>query len=243
MLKLMTFGPAFGLADPSPFCLKAMILLKMAGLPFETEVGDVRKMPKGKIPVLVNSNGQMVPDTTLMRFHLETEHGVDFDVGLSPAERGAAWAFEKLCEDQLYFATVHERWLIDANFDAGPRSFFDAVPAPMRPLVIMMVRKQVKRDLHGHGLGRHSRDEIVTIANRGFDAISAYLGDKPWLMGETPCGADASVWSAVAAAAVECFDSAITRHVNATSNLVAYRDRGLAHWFGSEAATGQADAA
>jgi len=33
MITLYSFGPAFGLPDPSPFVTKAATLLKMAGLP------------------------------------------------------------------------------------------------------------------------------------------------------------------------------------------------------------------
>ncbi len=45
MITLYTFGPAFGLPDPSPFCLKAMALLKMSGLEHTCTPGDVRKAP------------------------------------------------------------------------------------------------------------------------------------------------------------------------------------------------------
>lgn len=231
MRKLLVFGPAFGLPDPSPFCCKAMVLLKMAGLAFEPTPADVRKAPKGKFPVLVEDDGSLVADTTLIRMHLETTYGTDFDPGLSAVDKGIAWAFEKLAEAELYFAITHERWIVTENFDAGPRTFFDAIAMPMRPLVVTLVRRQIKRDLHGQGMGRHSRDEIATLAARGFDAISAQLGDKPWLMGEQPCGADAAVWSMVACAAVARFESPITRHVLSTPNLITYRDRGLATWF------------
>ena len=37
MITLHTFGPAFGLPDPSPFATKGLVLLKMSGLPFKTE--------------------------------------------------------------------------------------------------------------------------------------------------------------------------------------------------------------
>ena len=51
MITLHTFGPMLGVPDPSPFCIKAMALLKMSGLPFEVVPGaDPRKAPKGKIP-------------------------------------------------------------------------------------------------------------------------------------------------------------------------------------------------
>src|SRR5436190_8140000 len=37
MITLYTFGPAFGLPDPSPFVTKVEVLLKMAGLAYGTD--------------------------------------------------------------------------------------------------------------------------------------------------------------------------------------------------------------
>ncbi len=96
MRNLEVFGPGFGLPDPSPFCMKAMVLLKMAGLQYETSICDPRKAPKGKGPVL-HDDGSLVPDTTFMRWHIEEKYGFDFDSGLSDQRRGISWAIEKLC--------------------------------------------------------------------------------------------------------------------------------------------------
>ncbi len=78
MLTLQIFGPAFGLPDPSPFAMKGEMLLKLAGVDYRTEAGDVRKAPKGKFPVLIDGD-TTVPDSTFIRFHLEDRHGIDFD--------------------------------------------------------------------------------------------------------------------------------------------------------------------
>jgi len=37
MITLYSFGPGFGLPDPSPFVTKAEVLLKMAELPYRTD--------------------------------------------------------------------------------------------------------------------------------------------------------------------------------------------------------------
>ena len=54
MITLYGFGPAMGLPELSPFVTKAHILLKMAGLPYETVTtfGGFRKAPKVKIPYI-----------------------------------------------------------------------------------------------------------------------------------------------------------------------------------------------
>jgi glutathione S-transferase len=132
MITLYSFGPAFGLPDPSPFVTKAEVLLKMAGLPYKTDTGGFNKAPKGKLPYIID-DGDTIADSTFIRWHLEQKYHIDLDRGLDAEQRAIAWAFEKMLEDQLYWAVVHERWMDDANFDKGPRTFFRKIPAPMRP--------------------------------------------------------------------------------------------------------------
>lgn len=230
MITLYTFGPYFGLPDPSPFVMKAEVLLKMAGLPFAIDTGGFSKAPKGKLPY-INDDGEIVADSTLIRLHIERKYGFDFDAGLSASERGIAWAFEKLCEDHLYWVGLHARWMVDANFDKGPRRFFDAVPAPLRPFVVGMTRRQVKRNLWGHGMGRHTLAEMDALAVRDIDAIADFLAEKPYLMGKAPCGADAAVLPFMAHALCPLFETAIRTRSEQRPNLVAYRDRLMQQYF------------
>lgn len=230
MLTLYTFGPHFGLPDPSPFVTKADVLLKMAGVPYRTDTTGFKKAPKRKLPYL-DDGGLLVADSTFIRMHLQRRYDIDFDAGLSPSERGVAWAFEKMCEDHLYWAVLHARWMIDANFDAGPRRFFDVAPAPIRPLIVAMVKRQVRRSLWGHGFGRHTEEEIAELAVRDLGAIADFLGDKPYLMGARPCGADATVFAFVAACFPTRFKTPIRIAAELQPNLVAYRDRMLGQYY------------
>lgn len=230
MIKLHVFGPAFGMPDPSPFVIKADLLLKLSGQPYEATRVDVRKAPKGKLPVIVD-DGVTVADSTFIRFHLEDKYGIDFDAGLSPAERGAAWALEKLCEDHLYWIEVKNRWMENANFDKGPRRFFEAVPLPLRPVVTTMIRSRVRKALWLQGLGRHSAAELTRLGKRGIDSISAILGDKPFMMGPKACAADATAFAFVASLLCKHFDSDLRIYAEGKPNLVAYRDRGMQLWY------------
>ncbi len=230
MLKLQMFGAAFGLPDPSPFAMKGEMLLKLAGLEYTTETGDVRKAPKGKMPVLVDGD-TVVPDTTFIRFHLEDKHNIDFDQGLSARDRGIAWSVEKMLEESLYFAVMYERWEIDENFDRGPRMFFDTIPAPVRGLLVRMIRKQVKRNLWGQGTGRHSRAEICRLAKRMLTSLSDVMGDNKYLMGSRVCGADASVFPFVAGSLCPVFESEVLTHARSHKNLVEYNQRMMAEFY------------
>jgi glutathione S-transferase len=230
MITLYVAGPNFGLPDPSPFVSKAEVLLKMSGVPYGTAPMSFGQAPKGKIPY-IEDGGKLMGDSTFIRFHLEDKYGVDFDKGLSAADKATAWAFEKMCEEQLYWAIVHARWMDPANFDKGPRVFFKAVPAPLRPFILAKVKRGVAKHMHGHGIGRHTKAEIERLAARDLEAISAFLGDKPWLMGESPCGADAAVWAMVAGALCPHFETQVRSAAEAHPNLAAYAQRGLARWF------------
>jgi glutathione S-transferase len=230
MMTLYTFGPMFGLPDPSPFCMKAEVLLKMAGVSYTLNHAGFMQAPKGKQPYL-DDNGVTIADTTFIRWHLEQKHGADFDKGLSSEQKAAAWAFEKLCEDNLYWGVVRDRWMIPANFDNGPRAFFNPVPALLRPLIVAKALREVKRNLHGQGLGRHSIADCEKITIAGVKAIADFLGSKPFLMGDTPCGADATVFSFVSGMMCPLFTGPIHDAAAGHANLVAYRDRGMAKWY------------
>ncbi len=230
MITLFTFGRLFGLPDPSPFVAKAEVLLKMSGLPYRTDTSGFNKAPKGKLPY-IDDDGTIVADSTFIRWHLEMRHGTVFDTGLTDEQKGIAWAVEKLCEDNLYWVIVDSRWIIDPNFDKGPRAYFKDAPALVRPLITGMVRRKVRRDLQGQGLGRHPRAEIERIAAAGFDAISRVLGPKPWLLGNAPCGVDATVWAFVTSAMAPHFDGPIRASVVRHANLAAYVERGYQRWY------------
>jgi glutathione S-transferase len=232
MITLYTFGPAFGLPDPSPFVTKAAALLKLAGLAYATNTGGFGKAPKGKLPY-IDDGGTIVADSTFIRTHIEARYGVDFDKGLSPHERGVAWAVEKMLEDHLYWGVVHSRWMDDRNFNVGPITFFQKVPALVRPLVIAMIRRQVRRTLHGQGIGRHSPAEIASLMNRAIDALAAILGDKPYLMGNEPCGADATAYAFTLGVLCPAFESPMRGRAASHANLVAYAERMRARFHGA----------
>ena len=231
MITLYTFGPAFGLPDPSPFVTKVELLLKMAGLPYRCDTGGFRKAPKGKLPYIDDDDGERIADSTFIRWHLERKHRIDFDRGLDPAARAAAWAFEKMAEDHLYWAVVHERWMNDDNFNKGPRQFFRQVPAPARPLLIAVIRRQLRRTLRGQGTSRHSTAEITELATRSIDAIADHLGDKPFFMGAEPTGADATMFAFVAGALCPIFDGASRIAVARHDNLKRYVGRMTARFY------------
>ena len=232
MITLYGFGPAMGLPEISPFVTKAHILLRMAGLSYETQanVGALLKAPKGKLPY-IRDDGEVVSDSTFIRFHIEKKYGFDFDRGLSAAERATGWALERMCEEHLYWLIVDVRWLDDANFRAGPAQIFASLPAPVRPLIEAHVRRTMRRTLRLQGLGRHDAAARLELAKRDFLAISDILADKPYLFGEEPKGADATAGAFVIGALAKAVKTPLADAARSTPNLVAYADRMTRRFF------------
>jgi len=230
MITLYTFGPQMGLPDPSPFVMKAETLLKMSGLPFRTDTTGFPKAPKGKLPY-IDDDGEKIADSTFIRWHLEKKYQIDFDRGLTPEQRAIAWAFEKLAEDHLYWVLVDARWTSETNFDKGPRNFFRVVPAPLRPFVVAMVRRQVRKNLHAHGMGRHNPADIAALGSRAVDAIANYLGQKPFFMGAEPTGVDATLFAFVAGALCPTFDTPVRTAAERHENLKRYVGRMSARYY------------
>ncbi len=221
MITLYTFGPAFGLSDPSPLVVKTMVLLRMAKLPFTTNTKGFGKAPKGKLPY-ISDDGQLIADSTFIRWHIERKYQHDFDAHLNAEQKAQSWVIERMLEDHLYFINSAERWIVDDNFRRGPARFFDPVPWPMRGLVRWMVRSKIRKALHLQGTTRHSRDERVQLATRDIDALASALGSKLYLFGDQPCGADATVYAFVSGLLCAHFDSPLLVAVQKHSQLVSY---------------------
>jgi glutathione S-transferase len=231
MLTLHTFGPFMGASDPSPFVLKAMALLRMAGVPYRPVVGNPLTAPHRFLP-MIEENGAKTPDSALIRAWIEQKHGFDFDQGLTAAERAVALAMQRLCEDHLYFALLHARWCDDAVFALGlGRHMFEAFPPPLRPLIKTVLRRANTARLRGQGLGRHGGEQVAAFGVQDIDALAAFLADKPFLMGAGPCGADASLFGTIEAILTPPLPIALRAAIAGHANLVAYRDRFARRYF------------
>ena len=230
MITLYGFGPFFGLPDPSPFVLRTEIQLKLAEIPFGKARATPRDAPNGKLPY-IEDDGEVIADSTFIRDHMERKYGADLDRGLTRDMRARAWATERMLEDHLYWAILHLRWADERNFAKGPARFFDTLPRERRDFARENARRRVLESLHAHGLGRHNKTEIEDLGHRSVAALSALLGNKPYLMGPEPCGVDATAFGMVAALLTPWFESELRRYAESHRNLVTFRDRMLAEYY------------
>ena len=230
MIDLYCFPPAFGLPSPGPFAMKTEVHLQMMGLPYTKRFEGYAGAPKGKLPY-IDDGGIVVADSTFIRLHLERRYERDLDAGFDDGQRAIAWATERLVEDQLYWAIVYTRWAVDANFEKGPSHFFDRLAADVRDIARQKQRDAVLGYLRGQGFGRHNLAEITQLAEIGYTALARLLGDKPYLLGARPCGADASIFGQLASVLTPFFAGPVRESARRHANLVAYADRMMAAYF------------
>jgi glutathione S-transferase len=228
-ITLYTFGPGFGLPELSPFALKTEVQLQMAGLAYHKQLGGYPKAPKGKLPFI--DDGEIVADSTFIRAHLESKHGIDLDAGLDGAQRALSWTIERMLEDHLYWGMVHFRWQVRENFDKGPAHFFDGAPEHLRAQLREEAFERVKRTLHGQGLGRHAEHELVELAARSLSALSTLLGHKAYLLGDRPRASDATAFGMLASLLTPFFESPLRTRALAHHNLVAYTARMMRQYY------------
>src|ERR1700758_1218176 len=230
MITLYGFGAGFGLPEISPFVTKTEVQLKMAGLAYRKERAMPPASPKGQLP-FIEDDGVAVADSTFIRAHIERKYGFDFDDGLDRAERAQAGAVERMIEHHLYWALVGARWVDPENFAKGPTHFFDGAPEHLREKLREDAQFRVAENYLLSGLGRHGPDEDIDLAVRSLFALSVQLGDKPYLMGNAPCGTDATAFGALAGILTPFFDSPLRERTEKFDNLTAYVGRMMQQYY------------
>jgi glutathione S-transferase len=227
MIKLYQFEPAFGLPNASPFCMKLENYLRMAGLPFEIPPATMRefqKAPKGKMPY-IDDNGKILADTSFIIDHLKTTYGDKLDGWLSAEQKAVALAFQRMMEENLYWAVVHTRWVEPEGWAKTKAAFFDKLPVPMKWFVPTLARRGLVKEMYGQGIGRHGREEIYAIGKRDITALADFLGQKPHFMGESPCSLDATAYSFLANLIWPPVESPLKQHAQQYPQIEAYCQR------------------
>jgi glutathione S-transferase len=176
----------------SPFGLKMETYLRLAKIPYKN-LHDKKRSSKGKIPC-IDYNGQTLADTSFIIEFLTKERGIDVNSHLTPAEKGIARAFQKMFEENTM-------WVIPLCRIIWSRDWFTPILKtliPIRLLRNVVLPRIVKKSTYAHGIGRHSKEEVMGIFDKDMQALSEFLGDKKFLMGSKPCIEDCGIFGVLA---------------------------------------------
>ena len=241
-IKLHKFGEAWGLADPSPFCLKLESFLREAKIDYEAVPFDprqsFRRAPKGKIPFIEDEDGTLIGDSTLIIGRLSQRRGIDLDAPLDGRERAISHAFRRMLDEHFYWVGVYARWCDEPGWSMVRDRFFRRMPAVMRPVATAMAKRGMVRALQAQGVGRHAREEIYKLGTADMRALSDLLGDNRWFFcTDTPTLLDLWAHAFVAEIVVPPIPSPLRDATLALPNLSAHVERVQSRLYG--AASGQ----
>ncbi|MEL6464904.1 MAG: glutathione S-transferase family protein [Pseudomonadota bacterium] len=224
MLTLVTYPPAFGQPSGSPFCVKALYLLNLSGLPWQRkDTADPRNWPKGKLPALWVDD-EIIGDSDNIRAWLEAR-GARFDDGLSDLDRATSRAFIRMAEEHMYFHVVMDRWGDKAVWPLVRDTYFAAIPTFLRTFITRSIRRMLLRGMDTQGLGRLTAGERLERIEPDLRAITDRLWHGPFLFGSQPSAADASVAAMLGAMASTPGGTALSRRVGQDVMLVDYMRR------------------
>lgn len=240
-IRLHKFGEAWGLPDPSPFCVKVENFLREAKIDFEPVPFDprlsFRRAPKGKMPFIEDEDGALVGDSTLIIERLSRRRGLDLDASLDTRQRAVAHAFRRMLDEHLYWVAVYSRWCDEPGWSVVRAMFFARLPALTRPVATAMARRGMTQALKAQGVGRHSRDEIYALGVKDVTALSRMLGDETYFFAvEHPTLLDLWAHAFVAEIVAPPIPSPLRDATRALSNLCDHFQRLQVRLYGSPVA-------
>jgi glutathione S-transferase len=228
MITLHQFPPAFGLPNISPFCMKVETYVRMADIPYRAMNANLRRAPKGKAP-WIDDDGKVIADSGFILEYLKATYGDRLDAALNAEQRAASLALTRLMDEHLYWTVLYSRWMEEENWRTLRKVFFGALPAPLQWFVPGLVRAALRKQLWGHGIGRHQPEEIYALGRADISALADFLGTKSFFMGESPASIDATAYAYLANLLWVPFTSPLKTHAESRPSLLAYclrmRDR------------------
>lgn len=169
----------------TPFAVKLETYLRMAKIPYQN-IHDGKRSSKGKWPWM-EYNGESIADTAFCIAHLNKVRGIDLHARLTPEQRATALAFQRLLEENLYWALALERWVYQFDVEFMKKAI---PPVPFWGLILRLFTRSVRKAGWGQGMARHSQEEVLEIARQDLKAIADFMGQKKFLMGDEPCETD-----------------------------------------------------
>jgi glutathione S-transferase len=226
MIKLHSFGAAFGLADASPFVTKVKLFMAIHSIEYE-EVVDAEKLgkaPKKKFPYIEDGD-VIVADSSAIVQYLSNKHNIDMDDWLSDEQRASAHLIGKSLEENLYWCLVHSRWVNDDTWPKIKQQFFADMPFPLNKIIPGLARSATIKRINGHGMGAHSNEEVLEIAKQSFASLSTLLGDKQFFFGDKISSIDLTLFAQLGAFTLVDLDNATIRASREHGNLVEFTQR------------------
>jgi len=231
MITLYQYLPAWSVPCISPYVTKVAYYMTMTGLKYDTKPQDLTRLdrdtPAGKLPFVIDSDGTAVCDSTNIIAYLQKKYGDALDEGATGQERATMMAFNRMIDEHTYWvAVIQPRWRETENWEKYLRIIAgtDDVPSGLRAFADDF-RFRILNEFMNGGWGRMQAEVIYQRARADIDALSDFLGDKPFFMGAQPRWVDAPVLSILRHIIDTPFTFDTKDYAASKKNLVEYMGR------------------
>ncbi len=232
MITLYQFSPSWGIPNLGQFNVKVETYLRMTQIPYKVIETLPLKAPKGKLP-FIEEDGIKIGDSSFIIEYLKKKYGDPLDRHLNEEQQAIMLAMQRLLEEHLYWIGMYARWQYgDQNWRVNKQALFGELPPVIRDIVAWIYRWLIiRREIYGQGTGRHKADEVFHLGKLDLDALSDFLGEKPYFMGDKPTSLDASAFGILINTISTPIESPLQVHGKSKANLAAYCQRMLAEFY------------
>ena len=127
---------------------------------------------KGKIP-WITYNRHRIADSQFSIDFLKDRFAADFNKRLDKVQQASARALRKMAEEELYWTMCSVTFGDDLS-ELQRLLPYGGLKAFLTPLLLQFF---IWRQMKGHGIGRHTPQEILSIGYADLKAFSDYLGN------------------------------------------------------------------
>lgn len=204
----------------TPFAIKLESYLRLAKIPYQN-VHDMKTSSKGKFP-WIEYNGDIIADSQFCIEYLNKKLNIDINKHLTDEQRGIGRAFQKMFEENTYWALALYRWYYDADLKAIAAF---KLPFFMKWFIKRTLSRTVKKNAVGHGIGRHSEKELYKIMCDDLKALSDFIGKKKYLFGDKPSEMDCAIFGQLAQMLWQSYGNQSEKALKGFPNLCDYCER------------------
>ncbi|ESO87889.1 hypothetical protein LOTGIDRAFT_126986, partial [Lottia gigantea] len=162
--------------------------LRMHKIPY-TNDHTSKFSSKGKTP-WIQYNGVSVADSQLSINFLRKTFNLE-DEDLTPVEEATGRAFQKMTEENLYWTMCHSLFIENQSRVGEVLPLYTGIKLK---ILIFILSRVLRLEMWGHGIGRHSSKDIEQIGSEDLLALSTFLGEKKYFLGEEPREVDCAIF-------------------------------------------------
>lgn len=195
-LKLHQHGPTPNVPCTLPSCLALETYLRMNKVPYENVYLTSTKYTTNKVKMpFIEYQGDKVQDAKFCIQYINKKFEVDPDKILTEEQKAICHAFQVMADENTYWSLAYYRWV--DNFQ-DTKKYYDNLGPIVKNVRPKMDQSKCVKCMEGHGIGKHTKEEIYSIAESDLRSVSLLLGDKEFFMGSEPTTIDCTMFGLLA---------------------------------------------